>query len=82
MGGVQVYWENTCVRNLRKRIGCGFVFENSLPNARNFWRQYLLLKPVVVRIQGETCNFEVQNEKITLPRIKWASVYCCSPGDH
>jgi hypothetical protein len=36
MGGVQGYWLFAFERNLRKRIGCGFVLRNSLPNAKNF----------------------------------------------
>jgi hypothetical protein len=38
MGGIGSFWVLAFERNLRKRIGCGFVFGNSLPNARNCGR--------------------------------------------
>jgi hypothetical protein len=38
MVGGASFWVLAFDRNLRKRIGCGFVFGNSLPNTRNCGR--------------------------------------------
>jgi hypothetical protein len=38
MGGIGSFWVLAYERNLRKRIGCGFVFGNSLPFKRNWDR--------------------------------------------
>jgi hypothetical protein len=38
MVGGASFWVIAFDRNLRKRIGCGFVFGNSLPNTKNCGR--------------------------------------------
>jgi hypothetical protein len=45
MGGVASFWVFAFERNLRKRIGCGFVLRNSLPNTRNCGRAGPASKP-------------------------------------
>jgi hypothetical protein len=45
MGVVASFWVFAFERNLRKRIGCGFVLRNSLPNTRNCGRAEPASKP-------------------------------------
>jgi hypothetical protein len=57
MGGIGGFWVLAFGRNLRKRIGCGFVLRNSLPNTRNCGRAGPAYKHIqkLFKVKLNTC---------------------------